>query len=566
MTGLFLVERLGYPASLVPVFLNDAFRSGGPGGDSLHWRRFGQASAGPWLAGPAQASKELPATTFPGGNMSTTLESNLAQVAQLKIEGRAFIDGDYVAALSGQTFPCISPASGQVVAQVAACDTADVDRAVAAARRSFDSGVWSDLAPRDRKRILLKLADLIMQHRDELALLETLDMGKPIGDSQKVDIPLVAECFAWFAETADKMYDEMAPVPKGNLAMITREPLGVVAAVVPWNYPLLMATWKLAPALAMGNSLILKPAEQSPLTAIRLAQLASEAGLPKGVLNVVPGFGETAGKALGLHNDVDCLAFTGSTEVGKLFMQYSGQSNLKRVWLECGGKSPVIVLGDCHDLDTAARSAAFGIFYNQGEVCNAGSRLLLHKSIKEPFLEKLKGWAAKMQPSDPFDPKCRMGAMVDEKQMQRVLGYINKGQEQGAQLLVGGQQARQDSGGYFIEPTIFDGVNNDMVIAREEIFGPVLSVLTFDELDEAIKIANDTHFGLAAAVWTRDINLAHRTSRALRAGVVWVNCFDVGDISTPFGGFKQSGSGRDKSIHALEKYVDLKMTWVKLYN
>ncbi|MBT9587579.1 aldehyde dehydrogenase [bacterium] len=497
--------------------------------------------------------------------MSATLESYLTEVAQLKIEGRAYIDGTYVEAKSGQTFPCISPGTGQTVAQVASCDATDVDIAVAAARRSFESGVWSDLSPKDRKRILLKLSELILQNKAELAMLETLDMGKPINDSRNVDIPLVAECFAWFAECIDKVYDEMAPVGRSNLAMINREPVGVVAAVVPWNFPLLMASWKLAPALAVGNSVVLKPAEQSPLTALRLAELASQAGLPNGVLNVVPGLGEKAGKALGLHNDVDCVGFTGSTEVGKLFMQYSGQSNLKRVWLECGGKTPVIVMADCHDLDAAARAAAFGIFFNQGEVCNAGSRLLLHSSIKEPFLEKLQGWAKKMQPGDPFDPKTRMGAIVDKTQMDRVLGYINKGHEQGAKLIAGGHQARTDSGGYYIEPTIFDDVNNDMIIAREEIFGPVLSVLTFDEADQAIKIANDTHYGLAAAVWTKDINLAHRTARSLRAGVVWVNCFDTGDISTPFGGFKQSGSGRDKSMHAMEKYVDLKMTWVKLY-
>ncbi len=497
--------------------------------------------------------------------MSVTLESNLAEVSRLKIEGRAFIDGAYVGAKSGQTFSCISPGTGQAVAEVASCDEHDVDAAVKAARHSFESGCWSGLAPRDRKKVLVKLAELVRQHNDELAMLETLDMGKPVNDARNIDMPAVANCFAWFGEVIDKLYDEMAPVGPANIAMINREPVGVVGAVVPWNFPLLMAAWKLAPALAAGNSVVLKPAEQSPLTALRLAELAMQAGLPKGVLNVVPGFGEKAGKAIGLHPDIDCVGFTGSTEVGKLFMQYSGQSNLKRVWLECGGKTPVIVLGDCHDLDAAARSAAFGIFFNQGEVCNAGSRLLLHKSIKEPFLEKLQGWAKKLQPGDPFDPKCRMGAIVDKNQMNRVLGYIEKGQQQGAKLIQGGQQVRKDSGGYFVEPTIFDGVKNDMVIAQEEIFGPVLSVLTFDELDEAVKIANDTHYGLAAAVWTKDINLAHKTSRALRAGVVWVNCFDEGDMSTPFGGYKQSGSGRDKSIHALDKYVDLKMTWVKLY-
>jgi len=497
--------------------------------------------------------------------MTATLESNMAQVAQLKIEGRAFIDGAYVDARSGATFDCISPGTGQVIAKVASCDTEDVDIAVRSARKAFQSGVWSNQTPRQRKKVMLKLAGLIEQHAAELAMLESLDMGKPISDSQKIDMPAVIECFTWNAEAIDKIYDELAPVGNSALAMITREPVGVVAAVVPWNYPLLMASWKLAPALVTGNSVILKPAEQSPLTALRIAQLAIEAGLPPGVLNVVPGFGEKAGKALGLHMDVDCVAFTGSTEVGKYFMQYAGQSNLKRVWLECGGKTPVIVFGDCHDLNTAARSAAFGIFYNQGEVCNAGSRLLLHSSIKDEFLEKLLPWAQKMQPGDPLDPKTRMGAIVDQRQMQRVLGYIEKGKDEGAKLIVGGNSARPESGGYFVQPTIFDGVHNDMTIAREEIFGPVLSVMTFDEVDQAIQIANDTIYGLAAAIWTKDINLAHRTSRALRAGVVWVNTFDEGDMSTPFGGYKQSGSGRDKSLHALDKYVDLKTTWVRLH-
>lgn len=484
---------------------------------------------------------------------------------QLKIEGRAFVDGQYVESLSGETFDCISPGSGQVIAQVASCDAADVDVAVRSARKAFDSGVWSGQSARQRKKVLLKLASLIEENAEELAMLESLDMGKPINDSRRVDLPAVIECFTWTAEAVDKIYDEVAPTSPSALATITREPVGVVAAVVPWNYPLLMAAWKLAPALATGNSVVLKPAEQSPLTALKLAQLAVEAGLPAGVLNVVPGYGEKAGKALGLHMDVDCVAFTGSTEVGKYFMQYSGQSNLKRVWLECGGKSPVIVFGDCHDISSAARSAAFGIFYNQGEVCNAGSRLLLHRSIKDEFLEKLLPWAAKMQPGDPLDPKTRMGALVDERQMQRVLGYIEKGKEQGASLLVGGNRVRQETGGFYVQPTVFDGVNNQMTIAREEIFGPVLSVLTFDEVDEAITIANDTIYGLAAAVWSKDINLVHRTTRALRAGVVWVNCFDEGDMGVPFGGYKQSGSGRDKSLHALEKYVDLKTTWIRLH-
>lgn len=493
-----------------------------------------------------------------------TLEYWQARADALTLRGQAYIDGAYADAADGATFAATSPIDGRKLADVAACGAADVDRTVAAARRAFETGVWSGLAPRERKTRLVRLAQLITEHSEELALIETLDMGKPIRDALAFDLPETAHCYAWYGEAIDKRYDEIAPTGGNALATVTREPLGVVAAVVPWNYPLLMAAWKVAPALAAGNSVILKPAEQSSLSALRLAALAEQAGIPAGVFNVVPGAGPVAGSALGLHPDVDCVAFTGSTATGKRFMSYSGESNLKRVWLECGGKSPHIVFEDCPDLDRAALIAALAIFSNQGEVCIAGSRLYVHDAIYDTFMEKVARHAAEMRPGNPLDPATALGAMVDERQTRSVMARIAAGQAEGATLRIGGRQLHTDSGGFYIEPTIFDCADASSALIREEIFGPVLAAQRFHTEDEAIALANDSAYGLGAGLWTANLGRAHRLSRRLRAGLVWVNCYADGDITVPFGGVKQSGFGRDKSLHALDKYSDLKTTWIDI--
>ncbi|AOR72770.1 aldehyde dehydrogenase PuuC [Burkholderia stabilis] len=481
--------------------------------------------------------------------------------AQVVPRTLAHIGGRSVPARSGRTFVAINPATEAVIAEVASCDAPDVDDAVRAARNAFESGVWSRCAPAERKRVLCRLGELIASHGAELALLDSLNMGKRVADAFSIDVPAAGGLFSWYGEAVDKLNGEVASTEPGNLAVVTREPLGVVGAVVPWNFPLDMVAWKVAPALAAGNSVVLKPAEQSPLSALRLAELALEAGLPPGVLNVVAGYGETAGRALGLHPDVDVLAFTGSTAVGKKFLEYAAQSNMKQVWLECGGKSPNLVFDDTDDLDLAARKACFGIFFNQGEVCSANSRLLVQRSIHDEFVDRLISHAAAFMPGDPLDPSSGMGAIVDEQQHRRVREWIARGRDS-ATLAIGGGAPRVDGKGYFIEPTIFIDVKHDDAIAREEIFGPVLSVMAFDTEDEAVRLANDSIYGLAASLWTGSLSRAHRVSGRLRAGTVSVNTVDALSAQTPFGGFRQSGFGRDLSLHAIDKYTGLKTTWI----
>jgi len=483
-----------------------------------------------------------------------------AQAARLRLRDLLWIDGKAVPAADGRRFATVNPANGQVLAEVARGAAADVDRAVASARRAFEDGRWSRKAPADRKEVLLRLAALIRQNVPELALLDSLDMGKLVTDAATIDAPGSAHFFQWHAEAIDKLYDEIAPTGAGNLAMIRRVPLGVIGAVVPWNFPLDMATWKLAPALATGNSVVLKPAEQSPLSALRLAELASEAGLPDGVLNVVTGYGEEAGEALGRHPDVDAIAFTGSTPVGKLFQTYAGQSNMKQVWLETGGKSPNLVFPDA-DLDAAADKAAFGIFFNQGEVCSANSRLLVHESVAEEMALRMVTRAAAYQPGDPLDPASRMGPLVTRDHADAVMGFIAAGR-QSARLLCGGERITLDGSDAYVQPTVFIGAAPGARIVREEIFGPVLSIQTFATEAEAVALANDTPYGLAASVWTRDLDRALRVSDRLHAGTVSVNTVDALSAMTPFGGMKQSGHGRDLSIHSFDKYTALKTVWV----
>jgi acyl-CoA reductase-like NAD-dependent aldehyde dehydrogenase len=478
--------------------------------------------------------------------------------------GKLLINGEWVNSSHHQTFDTINPAAGKVITQIAFAGSEDVDRAVTAARTVFDdpNSGWRKMSASERGKVLWRIAELVEHHIEELAELETLDNGKPIFESRHVDMPMVADVFRYYAGLATKIHGETVNTNESAFTYTLREPVGVVGAIVPWNFPLLLASWKLGPALACGNTVVLKPAEQTPLSTLRFGQIAMEAGLPAGVLNIITGGPET-GAALVRHPAVDKIAFTGSTSVGKAIMKSAGDT-LKRVTLELGGKSPNIVFADS-DIDSAVKGAINGIFYGKGEVCNAGSRLFVERAVHDQFLEKLIERTKKLRPGDPFDPKTRLGAIVSEEQMQTVMDYIDTGRKDGAQLIAGGNRVSVgDGNGYFIEPTIFGGVNNDMRIAQEEIFGPVLATLTFDDVDEVAALANQNIYGLAAAIWTRDIRRAHALSKRLRAGTVWINTYGLMDAALPFGGYKQSGFGRELGIHAVEHYTELKTVWMSL--
>ena len=474
--------------------------------------------------------------------------------------GNLFINGRWVDSVSGKTFDTLNPATEDVITSVAEGDSADIDLAVTAAREAFENGPWKRTDARDRSRILLKIAGLIERNKDELALLDTLDNGKPINETTNADIPLVIDCFLYYAGWADKVHGETIPVRGEFFNYTLREPVGVVGQIIPWNFPLLMAAWKIAPALACGNTIVLKPAEQTPLSALRLGEICQEAGLPDGVLNIVPGYGPTAGAALAEHMDVDKIAFTGGSATGRIIMQ-AASKNLKRISLELGGKSPNIVFADS-DIDSAVDGAMTGIFFNQGEVCCAGSRLFIEKSIHEEFVDKLSNKAANMRVGNPEDTGTQMGAQVSKEQFDKILGYIDTGKQEGAKLVTGGERCGEK--GYFIRPTIFDAVDNNMKIAKEEIFGPVVSAITFDDVGEVVRQGNLSVYGLAAAVWTKDIKKAHRLARDLKAGTVWINAYNAFDAASPFGGFKQSGFGRELGVHALELYTQVKSVWINL--
>ena len=498
-----------------------------------------------------------------GGTLSLNDWNN--QASKIKYETRCFIDGKFVDAVDKGKFEVVNPATGEVLCSVAAGTSKDIDLAVASSKKAFQSKVWSRMAPRGRMDVLYRFAELINENASEFALLDTLCMGKPVTDMLNIDVPGSALCVKYFAEAIDKVEGAVTATDSNAFHYILREPLGVVGSIVPWNYPLMMAIWKISPALAAGNCVVLKPAEQSPLSALLLAKLFIEAGGPAGVLNVVTGMGETAGSALAHHMDVAKIGFTGSTEVGKLMLVAAGKSNMKRVALECGGKTPQIFLGDLPDLDRAVTYAINGIFGNMGEVCNAGSRLLIDRSLMGDFIDLFKEKSkTAFTPGNPLDPKTNMGPLVTKEHQQRVLGMIGKGKDQGAKLEFGGDSPAGLAKGCFVNPTLFSGVKPDMTIAQEEIFGPVAAAISISGLDEAIAVANNSIYGLAASIWTKDVTTVHRAVRDIEAGVIWVNCFDHGDMTQPFGGYKQSGQGRDKCMESLLSYTQTKSAWVDL--
>jgi 4-(gamma-glutamylamino)butanal dehydrogenase len=479
---------------------------------------------------------------------------------------KAFIGGTFVDAVSGDTFDTLEPATGKILTSVAACGPQDVDRAVAAARNAYEDGRWGRTEPAVRKRIMLRWAELIEQHAAQIAELDAMDAGKPITDCETLDLPDVVHTIRWYAESIDKVFGKIAPTGAANLGLIGREPIGVVGAVLPWNFPVATLSWKLGPALAAGNSVVVKPAELAPLSTLRVAELAAEAGMPDGVLNVVPGLGEVAGQALGLHMDVDVITFTGSTQVGRQFLRYSADSNLKRIVLELGGKSPQVVMADvAGDLAQVADELAEAAFWNMGQNCTAGSRILVHEQIHDDFVTALGEAAGAWLVGDPMERQTKIGPLIERDAMDRVLRYVAEAGATGARVSYGGHRAREESGGWFVEPTVLDHVTPQMPVARDEIFGPVVCVLTFASEEEAIALANDTKYGLAASIFTHDLDTAHRMARAVRAGTVAVNCYSEGDISTPFGGYKNSGfGGRDKGLEALEQYSEQKTIWFAL--
>lgn len=484
-----------------------------------------------------------------------------ALASTLKPGGQAYIDGAFCDAADGATFETVNPATGEVLAEVAHCKAADVDRAVAAARRVFNEGTWSRAEPEERKEVLLKVAQLVREHTHELAVLESLDTGKTINDCMEEIGGEVPKFFQWYAELADKTFGKIAPTGPGTMALITKEPAGVAGAVLPWNFPLVMAAWKIAPSLAVGCSAVIKPAEQTPLTTIRLAELMQEAGVPAGVINIVPGFGETAGKAIGLHNDIDTVSFTGSTEVGRMFMRYSGDSNLKGVGLEMGGKSPFIVLDDARLTDDLIEHAAMSAFWNGGQNCSANMRQLIAAPLVEEFTGRICERVKAFKLGDPLDPATDIGSMITKDHKEMVMRYIQSGIDEGAGMVMGGDS---DLPGYFIQPTLFQNVTPDMKIAREEIFGPVLGIMPMQSVEQALAVASDTDYGLHASVFTQDIDRALHMARSLPCGTVSVNGFSEGDIKTPFGGYKQSGSlARDNGTEALEQYLQTKTIWIE---